>query len=737
MTFSVGEDMAGDISVGSRVIVGLGPKRYYSGIVLRLHGRKPQKGNARPVELVLDPGRAVLPEQLELWEWISAYYMCPLGIVMRAALPAKFKAGGYSAGEAADKSFRPKPEPYVRLSPAIGSEEKFNALLESMKRAKARVKVLLDYMALMPEPDYADPLAVPRGLAGGSPAVIKGLIDSGVFELLWKEPKESESRFKLRSPLPELTPEQKVALESVEGFFTQGKVTLLQGITGSGKTEIYIHLIFEALSQGGNVLFILPEISLTSQLIERMERYFPMTVYHSRVSDLRRAEIYRELQQSGGGRLIMGVRSSVFLPLPHLSLVIVDEEHDPSLKQSENAPRYHARDTAIMLASLYGTRTLLGSATPSLESYFNAVSGKYGHVVLDCRYGGVSLPRIVVADILRAARRGEKRSHFTKLLLDNMDKALEEKRQVLLFQNRRGYSPYVECGSCGWSAICPECNVTLTYHKSEGALRCHYCGRQQPMPAVCPSCGVPDLQPMGFGTEKVEQELAAIYPDAVIDRLDADTSRGAGSYGRIIRDFEQGRTDILVGTQMITKGFDFEGVSVVGILNADNLLNFPDFRASERAFSVMMQVGGRAGRRRERGTVVIQTSQPENPVIRQVVHGDYDAMARAALAERLSFLYPPYCRLISITLRSYDHQLLTRYASMLNDLLRPVFGRRALGPEPPPVDRIRGQHLLRFLLKIEKGKSAAEAKKILDRMLSTLWSHKEFRKVDIITDVDP
>ena len=427
----------------------------------------------------------------------------------------------------------------------------------------------------------------------------------------------------------------------------------------------------------------------------------------------------------------------MLLPLPLLSLVIVDEEHENSFKQADSAPRYHGRDTAVMLAALCGAKTLLGSATPSVESYFNAATGKYGLVTLAERYGGAVLPRVIVSDTLRAAKRGEKRSHFNKVLLDRIGEALQAGSQAILFQNRRGFSPYVECGHCGWTANCPDCNVSLTYHKSDGSLRCHYCGYRIPVPAVCPSCGTGSLLPRGFGTEKIEQELAAIFPEAAIDRLDADTSQSAGGYRRIVEAFEQGRTDILIGTQIVTKGFDFGGVSLVGILNADNLLNYPDFRAGERAFQLMTQVGGRAGRRSEPGTVVIQTAQPQHPVIEQVLRGDYGAMVRSQLAERRAFFYPPYCRLIAVVMRHRDKELLWRAAGAFAGSAREVFGRRLLGPEAPPVDRIRGRFLVRFLLKIERQSPSAEAKRLLQELFDRLHARTEFRSVEVAADVDP
>lgn len=743
MTFAVEGEVAGKVMPGSRVMVSLGPRKFYAGVVLRLHTDRPDFKRIKPIERLIDPSMAVSAEQLRLWEWMAGYYMCPIGIVMRGALPAKLKPVGLSVSEALDGGFRPRTTPHLTLSPAIKSEEDLHKVLDSLKRARAQHKAVIDYLDKA-EIDWQGPGRVcppiPRQDIEATPAVIKALTEKGIFNVEHLESEgNTHGKMRLGDEMPELTPAQAEALAKIKRGFSEKEAALLHGITGSGKTEIYIRLIAEALAEGKNVLYMLPEISLTAQLIGRMQRFFTdaVVVYHSRLSDGRRAEVYRSLLCCEGGKLIIGVRSSVLLPTPNLSLVIIDEEHDGSFKQSDNAPRYHARDTALMLASLYGAKTLLGSATPSVESYFNAVSGKYAHIKLGERYSGVSMPKIIVSDTMRAARRGERISHFTKTLLENIDTALAEKRQVILFQNRRGYSPYVECGSCGWTGGCPHCNVTLTYHRSDSSLRCHYCGHTMQVPVLCPSCGHGDLLPRGFGTEKIEQELAAIYPDAAIDRLDADTSRTAGSYQRVVGRFEQGQTDILIGTQMITKGFDFAGVSLVGILNADNMLNYPDFRASERAFSTMMQVGGRAGRRDTQGTVVIQTSQPENPTIGQVLGGNYEIMAAAALAERRCFLYPPYCRLITVTIRHDDHSTAWQCAADLAAQARPVFGRRLLGPEAPPVDRIRGKHLVRFILKIEKGSSPAKAKKLLQAMLDSTAAKKEFRQADFIVDVDP
>jgi primosomal protein N' (replication factor Y) len=451
---------------------------------------------------------------------------------------------------------------------------------------------------------------------------------------------------------------------------------------------------------------------------------------------LRRTESYMRLLRSRGGELIIGARSAIFLPIHHLQLVIVDEEHDQSYKQSDTAPRYNGRDMAVLLASLYGGNTLLGSATPSLESYANAQAGKYGYSLLAERYGESQPPHVILSDTMRAVKRGERKGHFNHILLRHIEEALSRKEQVMLFQNRRGFTPYIMCSSCGWSLRCPSCNVTLTQHRTNNRMECHYCGYTAPVPQHCPQCETADLKPMGFGTEKVEEAIAEIFPTARVARLDRDTSTSESAYSRIIRDFESGQTDILVGTQMITKGFDFGRVSVVGILNADNLLFSPDFRASERAFQLLMQVAGRAGRREKEGVVIIQTSEPENRVLKQVVQGDYEAMARCELQERHAFGYPPYSRLIRLTLRHENVQLLRGAATELVEKLRKSFGSRIFGPVAPPIDRIRGLHILQIMIKIELGRSMARARQFLQNDINNIVSQKEYKTVNIAIDVD-
>ena len=733
MTDAVPEALRGEIAEGTAVVVQFGKRKFYTGVVCRLHDRRPAAGEVKPIVRPVGEGPLALPVQLKLWQWLSSYYMCPAGMVLRAALPARFKADGFTQ----DETYTPPTETWLGLDGRIDGEEKLHAALDSLSRCAGQRRALSEFIARADIPRAGYSVLLPRRGFPASPAVLRALCEKGLLRQVACEARPADSPVSV-ARRPELTPAQRQARERIEALFAEKDVVLLHGVTGSGKTEIYIRLMAEALGRGRSVLYMLPEIALTAQLIERMRKYFgdAVTVYHSRLSDGRRAEVYRSLLRSRGGRIVLGVRSSVLLPLPELSLVIVDEEHETSFKQTDSAPRYHGRDTAVVLASLCGAKTLLGSATPSVESYFNAATGKYGLVALGERYGGASLPQVAVSDTLRARRRGEVYGHFNKALLDRIGETLDAGRQAILFQNRRGFSPYVECGDCGWTGSCPDCNVSLTYHKSDGTLRCHYCGYRMPLPVCCPSCGAGNIQSRGFGTEKIEEELAAFFPEATVDRLDADTTRSNRAYGRIVGAFERGETDILIGTQMITKGFDFGGVSLVGILNADNMLNFPDFRAGERAFQIMTQVGGRAGRRSERGTVVIQTTQPDHPVIVQARDGDYEAMVRSQLAERKAFFYPPYCRLIAVVFRHRDKALLYRAAERFGRGARETFGRRLLGPEPPPVDRIRGRYLLRFMLKIEKGNSFAAAKKLLQEHFDRLHALSEFRSVEWTVDVD-
>lgn len=735
-TFAVPEGMA--VVAGQAVAVQFGPRKFYTGVVWRVHDRRPDLKRIKPIHHVLYREPLLTDRQRAFWEWVASYYLCTPGEVMRGALPALMKPSGDSAEEFSDDEFRPRTEWYVSLDPGLHDEARLHEVFEKLvRRAPKQYEALLE-IAGAGDGERIATGEIARRLLHADGAVLHALCRKGFIRRTERE--RSVERGGALFLLPELTECQQAALAALREQFAEGKTTaLLHGVTGSGKTEVYIHLIAEVLARGGDVLLLVPEIALTAQLIERMERIFGsrVTPYHSKLTNRRRTETYLRLNRSEGGEFVVGARSAIFLPLKRLQLIVVDEEHDASYKQVEPAPRYHARDCAVVLARLLGGRTLLGSATPALETWLNARSGKYGNAVLTERYGDARPPEVLISDTLRAARRGERHAHFNKLLLDKIGEALERGEQVMLFQNRRGFSPYVACTECGWMARCPACNVTLTYHKSGEKLVCHYCGHTTPVPAKCPSCKVTDVVPMGFGTEKVEQEIAGIFPRARVARLDRDSVTSEKAYGAILADFAQGRTDILVGTQMITKGFDFGGVSLVGILNADNLLNNPDFRAAERAFQLMTQVAGRAGRRSDGGEVVIQTSEPGHPVIRQVVAGDYEGMARAQLADRQAFFYPPYARLTSLTLRHRDPALLRRAAGELAVRLRARFGRRVLGPMTPPVDRIRGEYLVGLLLKVESGASSARARDILSAELGAFLETPEFKNIAVVVNVDP
>ena len=735
-TFAVPDGM--EVAAGQAVAVQFGPRKFYTGIVWRVHDRRPDFKRIKSIQRVLY-GAPLLPaHQTALWEWIASYYMCTVGEVMRVALPALMKPSGDTEEEFSEDEFRPRTECYVALAPELHGEEPFHEVCEKLeRRAPKQYEALLELAAAGDETRISTG-EIARRLLRADYAVLHALERKKLIVCTERERTVERGGSVFR--LPELTPHQREALEALRGEFAAGKSTaLLEGITGSGKTEIYIHLIAEVLARGGDVLLLVPEIALTAQLIARMERIFGsrVTPYHSKLTNRRRTETYLRLNRSEGGEFVVGVRSSIFLPLNHLQLIIVDEEHDASYKQTEPAPRYNARDCAVVMARLTGGRTLLGSATPSLETWLNAASGKYGRAELTERYGDARPPEILISDTLRAAKRGERKAHFNKLLLDKIGGALDRGEQVMLFQNRRGFSPYVECSECGWTAHCPHCNVTLTYHKNGQKLVCHYCGYTAAVPAKCPSCKVTDVVPMGFGTEKVEEEISRIFPEARVARLDRDSVTSEKAFNAIIADFEARKTDILVGTQMITKGFDFGGVSLVGILNADNLVNSPDFRAAERAFQLMMQVAGRAGRRAEGGEVVIQTSEPGHPVIRQVVAGDFGAMARAQLAEREAFFYPPYARLTSLTLRHRDPAVLRQGVVALATRLRARFGRRLLGPMTPPVDRIRGEYLVGLLLKVESGASSSRARELLAAELKAFAENPAFKTITVVVNVDP
>ena len=734
-TYRVDETLRDTIAVGVCVKVQLGPSKLYAGIVWRLHNEAPAFKTVKSVSEYVSHSPRLSQTVMRFWEWVADYYMCSLGEVMRGAMPSALKPEGMTDGEFMCSGIAPKEVRLLRLHPEIADEFALGNVFESLRRAPKQYEALLDLVSKLPQ-DGMFSGEVPRQFVNADPAVIASLVKKRILIVSSRVLRPGEL-----PPLPvvllELTDAQQRTMSEIAA--NGSRPVLLHGVTGSGKTEIYIHLINEQLRADRNVMYLLPEIAMTSQLVARISKYFGerVVIYHSRISESKRVENYRRVAESVGGMLILGVRSAIFMPVDNLGLVIVDEEHDDSYKQNETAPRYNARDCAVVLGRLHGACVVLGSATPSVESYFNVTEGKYGMTVLTERYGGVSMPEVLISDTITAVKRGERSSHFNKALRDRITAALEAGEQVMLFQNRRGFSPYMECTECGYVPMCRDCNVSLTLHKSEGRLRCHYCGRSEPIPATCPSCGAHAVVARGFGTEKVEEELARLFPDAKVVRLDRDTAQSARAYNSVIESFENGTADILVGTQMITKGFDFAGVSVVGILNADNLLNYPDFRAGERAYQIIAQMAGRAGRREKRGQVVIQTSCPDNVVIRQAAAGDYGAMVRTQLAERADFFYPPYCRLLSVTLRFRDKSVLDAAGARFRELLAPVLGQRLLGPQPPVVDRIKRQFLLSFIIKTARGESFAAAKHVLAQASAALNAEQRFKYVDVIVNVDP
>ena len=730
-TYAVPEGMT--LREGDAVSVQFGLRKYYTGIVWRLHDKRPDFKRIKEVVCRLYDQPLVSERQRALWEWVASYYMCTLGEVMRSALPALMKPSADSQATLVEEAFQPRTERYYRLAEELRDEHRLSDEMDRLERRAPK-----QYAALL-EVAMAEMEEVPRRLIMSDTAALNALVKKGFLICDEHCPSSEYGTPSFRLPL--LSMHQLEALEALKKSFQEGGHTaLLQGITGSGKTEVYIYLIAEVLSRGGDVLLLVPEITLTAQLIERMERIFGarVTAYHSKLTPIRRAENFLRLSRSKGGEFVVGVRSSIFLPLNNLQLIIVDEEHDSSYKQAEPAPRYSARDTAVYMAYSMGCHTLLGSATPSLETWLNAETGRYGRAEMTERYGDAVLPKIYLSDSRRAAQRGERQGHFNKLLLDKIEAALGRNEQVMLFQNRRGFSPYLECPTCGWTPRCPHCNVTLTYHKGRNQLVCHYCGHTVQAMTKCPTCQVVDLMPMGFGTEKIEEQIAAIFPEARVARLDRDQVTSEQAFQAIIDDFSAHRTDILVGTQMITKGFDFSQVGVVGVLNADNLLLNPDFRASERAFQLLTQVAGRAGRRDRQGEVVIQTSDPMNPVLQQVLNADFGAMARCQLAERRDFFYPPYARLTYLTLRHRDRPTVVRAASQLAASLRAKLGaQRVLGPIAPAIDRIRGEYLMQLMLKIEPRSSRARANELLQQALMALLEAKEYATLHVKIDVDP
>ncbi len=783
-TYSVPEGMEGRVVFGKRLLVPLGRSKKYIGMAVKMHDEKPAF-EVKPIEQVLDENPVLLERQYRLWSWISDYYMSPLGDVYNAAFPAGLKS---------TEKFKPKMEQYVGLSSAYRNPQTLRVALQMMGRAVKQMKAFTTFLQLshwdillenevdengllreefyelrnMQFPDIpcsngSQPSDVSSSNGNLSPdipsfiekvtkeelmneshstsAIVKTLIDKGflfTYEIeVGRLNTSGESHFELIKPL---SMPQQDAYNQILMQMMKKNVVLLHGVTSSGKTEVYIHLIKQALDEHKQVLYLLPEIALTVQIMERLHRVFGdrLGIYHSKYSDAERVEIWQKQMSDHPYDVILGARSAVFLPFQKLGLVIVDEEHETSFKQQDPAPRYHARSAAIVLASMYPeAKVLLGTATPSMESYYNAQQGKYGLVEMKTRYKDIQLPEIQVVDVKDLRHRKIMKGAYSPQLLAAVREALQRGEQAILFQNRRGFAPMIECKVCGWVPKCKNCDVSLTLHKNINLLTCHYCGYTYPVPTECPNCGSTELTGRGIGTEKVEDQLTEIFPEARIARMDLDTTRTRNAYERLIEDFSSGKTNLLIGTQMISKGLDFDKVSVVGILNADSMLNYPDFRAYEHAFMMMAQVSGRAGRKGKRGLVILQTKSPELPVISQVVHNDYATFYRDLLEERKAFHYPPFYHLINVYLK-HKHEKVCQQASMeLGQTLRGWFGERILGPDKPAVARVKTMNIRKIVLKLENGIDQKKVREYLKYAQTMMLKDPRYGALQIYYDVDP
>lgn len=802
-TYSVPDEWTEKVSIGMRVVVPFGKRKMYTAIVYLIHSHKPDlQYEAKEIICLLDEKPILKHPQLKFWQWISNYYQAFLGDVYQAAVPSGLKLesetqvringdfegeieltdkeiklldalsdgkiqtvteleklaeinnilpllrgllekNAVEISEELTEKFRPKTETFVRLTKYTENEDNLRKTFDDLSKTPKRLDLLMKFIDLSKclNPKLKQDVSKKELMekSGASTSVFQGLIEKNIFESYQKEVGRLDiSLTETREMFP-LNDFQQQAINEIRQQFQEKPVVLLHGVTSSGKTEIYIHLIKKALEEKKQLLYLVPEIALTTQLTSRLKLIFgnKLGVYHSKFSDAERVEIWNNVLNNNGYEVIIGVRSSIFLPFKQLGLIIVDEEHETSYKQFDPSPRYHARNAAVVLASMHNAKTLLGTATPAIETYFNAKSGKYGYVSLSQRFQELQLPEILVVDTKEAYRKKEMNGHFTEPLLEKTQKALERNEQVILFQNRRGYAPFIECKACAYVPKCKNCDVSLTVHKYLNKLTCHYCGYTENIPQICPVCKTPNLENKGFGTEKIEDEIKEIFPSAKVGRMDTDTTRNKNAYDKIIADFEQGKIDILVGTQMISKGLDFERVSLVGILNADNMMNFPDFRAHERAFQLMTQVSGRAGRKNKRGTVILQTSNPQHSIINQVIVNDFVGMVNTELAERKLYKYPPYTRLIEITVKHKEVHILNSASQILASQMRKVFGNRILGPNVPPITRIQNFYIKNILIKLEVEISPDQSKIILQQIINDVLSQKDFKSVRINLDVDP
>ena len=757
-TYSVPSSAEERVETGCRVLVPFGRNKTYVGIVASKHQRQPEGYQIKDILQVLDSAPILLDSQLRLWQWIADYYMSPIGEVYKAALPSGLKA---------EDGYKPKTETCIRLTPQFCSEQALHIAIDMLQRAPKQQAALIDFISLVDSEELRvksyDYSAEEQSRAecnhnsslftlnssltkdellnqGHSLQTVTALIKRGILETYEQEVGRlnhgGEPHLDRIQPLSSI---QQDAYNQIQFSFLKKNVTLLHGVTSSGKTEIYIHLICQALERKQQVLYLLPEIALTVQIMERLQRVFGnrLGIYHSKYSDAERVEIWQKQLSGHPYDVILGARSAVFLPFQQLGLVIIDEEHETSYKQQDPMPRYHARSAAIMLAQMQKAKVLLGTATPSLETYHNAKTGKYGLVELFQRYKGIELPEIQVVDIKDLQHRKMMNGPFSPLLLSKVRDALECGEQAILFQNRRGYAPMIECKQCGWVPHCQHCDVSLTFHRNLNQLTCHYCGNTYQVPTECPNCGCTQLQTHGYGTEKIEAEVHDIFPEARIARMDLDTTRSRQAYERIINDFSAGRTNLLIGTQMISKGLDFDKVSVVGILNADTMLNYPDFRAYEQAFMMMAQVSGRAGRKGKRGLVILQTKSPDLPLIGQVVCNDYAAFYRSLIVERQQFHYPPYYRLVYVYLKHRQESVVAAAGVEMGALLRRWFSGRVLGPDKPGISKVKSLSIRKMVLKFEPTLNMAEVRKYLALAQQQMLQDKCYASLQIYYDVDP
>lgn len=739
-TYAVPDTMQSMVCQGVRVQVQLGKSKTYTAMVAEVHHRQPQF-KTRAIMQVLDTEPILLPQQFKLWQWVADYYMSPIGDVFKAALPPGLKV---------EDGYRPRTETYVTLPQNFRNEQALHIALSMLRRAEKQLRTFACYLALShwdtlngqqpQEPVVEITREELMNEAHCTAAVLKALTDRHLLVCYEREVGRLNNCGEAHPEhIKALNTVQQDAYNQIVFQMLKKNVVLLHGVTSSGKTEIYIHLIQKALDEGKQVLYLLPEIALTVQMTTRLRSVFGdrLGIYHSKYSDAERVEIWRKQLSAQPYDIIIGARSALWLPFCNLGLVVIDEEHETSFKQQDPAPRYHARSAAIVLAAMYGAKTLLGTATPSAESYFNAKTGKYGLVRLTKRFKDIALPEIQVVDIKDLQRRKMMRGPFSPQLLAAMRQALDEKKQVILFQNRRGYAPMVECHVCGWTPRCKNCDVSLTLHRTMNVLTCHYCGYTYGVPTRCPNCESTDLRGRGFGTEKIEDYIREAFPEAQVARMDLDTTRTRNAYERMIADFADGRTHILIGTQMVTKGLDFDNVSVVGILSADNMLNYPDFRAYEHAYTMMAQVSGRAGRKGKRGLVLLQTKNPQLPVIAQVVHNDYEGFYQSLVAERQLFHYPPFYHLVYVFLKHRMDNVVESAATEFAGRLRSILGSRVLGPDKPAVARIKELNIRKIVIKLENNIDLARVRLCLRQQQTALMQDKRYGALQMYYDVDP